>query len=178
MIHHQKPECPVGVERGRCGGGGEGYCIAVFKVDVKGKEQNVRDCLFWTAKHFVTKLGMMIHHDGVDCHVENFVCCLQGHGHSKSSYDQIWLFLLHLLNCWSFRNQTWFILLEVGVSCGNKMNCCVEGQGHSETSKCQWTFVWTISSELLNSLSPSLVWWSLWARVSCEKVCLLSSRLR
>ena len=35
----------------------------------------------------------------------------------------------------------------------------VQGQGHSKGSLCQWMFVWMISSESQNILSPNLVWW-------------------
>ena len=34
----------------------------------------------------------------------------------------------------------------------------VEGQGYSKCSKCQWIFVWMISSEPQNILLPNLIW--------------------
>ena len=41
------------------------------------------------------------------------VCYLQGQGHSEGSFNQIWLFLVDLLNCLSFCNQ---ISLDVILS--------------------------------------------------------------
>ena len=40
---------------------------------------------------------------------KRLMCCFQGQGHSKDSYDNMWRFLLYLLNCWSFCCQAWFI---------------------------------------------------------------------
>ena len=50
---------------------------------------------FLNAKHFVTKLGIVMHHNELECHAKKkVVCYFQGHGHSKGSYDQnnpLWL---------------------------------------------------------------------------------------
>ena len=55
-----------------------------FKIPV-----NVHlDDIFSTAEPFVTKVGMVMHHHGLECHAKRFVCYFQGHGHSKGSYDQ------------------------------------------------------------------------------------------
>ena len=56
----------------------------------------------------VTKLGVVMQHHGPKCHARRLVCCLQVQGHSEDSFDQIWLFLPYLLNCWSFCNQLWW----------------------------------------------------------------------
>ena len=50
----------------------------------------------------VTKLGMVMQHHGPKCHARRLVCCLQVQGHCEGSFDQIWLYLPYLLNCWSF----------------------------------------------------------------------------
>ena len=39
-------------------------------------------------EHFATKLGIMMHHNGLECHAKRFVCYFQGQGHSKGSDDQ------------------------------------------------------------------------------------------
>ena len=41
--------------------------------------------IFSTAKCFVTKLGMVMHHHGPECHVNGLVCYLQGQGLSDGS---------------------------------------------------------------------------------------------
>ena len=53
----------------------------------------------------ITILGMVRQHHGPKCHARRLVSCLQVQGHSEGSFDQMWLFLPHLLNCWSFCNQ-------------------------------------------------------------------------
>ena len=65
--------------------------ITAFRVKVTVKGQNVNVCpddIFWTIKHFVFKLGIVIHHYESECHAKRFICYFQGQGHSKSSYDQ------------------------------------------------------------------------------------------
>ena len=57
------------------------------------------------AEPSVTKLGMVMEHHEPKCPARRLVCCLQVQGHSESSFDQIWLFLPYLPNCWSFCNQ-------------------------------------------------------------------------
>ena len=73
--------------------------------------QNVNVCQddIYLLKHrkFVTKPGMVMQHHKPECHAEKLVYCVQCQGHSKGSYNQIWLFLLYLLNCLSICNQTW-----------------------------------------------------------------------
>ena len=61
--------------------------------------------LYSAAEPSVTKLGMMMQHHGPKCRGRRLVCCLQVQGQSGGSLDQMWLFLPHLLNSWSFCNQ-------------------------------------------------------------------------
>ena len=51
-----------------------------------------------------TKLGVVMQHHWLKCHARRLICCLQVQGHSEGLFDQIWLFLPYLLNCWSFGN--------------------------------------------------------------------------
>ena len=56
------------------------------------------------------------------CHARRSVCCLQGHSYTKGSYNQIWLFLKHLLNYWSFCKKIfirWYIIISWSVLCKN-----------------------------------------------------------
>ena len=77
------------------------------------------DDVFWATEHFVIKLDMRMQHHKPECHAEKLVpylhchhgpecgarrlvCSLQVQGYNEGSYNQIWLFLPYLLNCWSF----------------------------------------------------------------------------
>ena len=57
-----------------------------FRISVNVHLDNISS----TAEPFVTKFGMvmMMHHHGPECHAKRLVCCFQGQGHSKGSYDQ------------------------------------------------------------------------------------------
>ena len=48
----------------------------------------VQMIFFLTTKHFVSKLGIVMHHHESECHAKRLVCCFQGQGHRKGSYDQ------------------------------------------------------------------------------------------
>ena len=39
-------------------------------------------------KHFVSKLGIVLHYYESECHAKRLICYFQGQGHCKSSYDQ------------------------------------------------------------------------------------------
>ena len=54
------------------------------------------------AEPSVTKFAMVMQHHGPKCHARRLVCCLHVQGHSEIEFNQIWLFLPYLLNCWSF----------------------------------------------------------------------------
>ena len=60
------------------------------------------------AEPSVTKLAMVMQHHGPK-YARRLVSCLQVQGHSGGSFDQIWLFLSYLLNCWSFCSQIWMV---------------------------------------------------------------------
>ena len=44
---------------------GSGFCLDIYQ----------------TSRACVTKLGMMVRHNQLDCHVKRSIGCLQGHGH-------------------------------------------------------------------------------------------------
>ena len=67
------------------------------------------DNIFWTAKHFVTKLGMVMqHHEPVSCGKKLFAVLkvIVTARRSRSQQGLIWLFLLYPLNWRFFGNQT------------------------------------------------------------------------
>ena len=47
----------------------------------------------------------VMHDPGPEYYARRLVCCHQVQGHSDCSYNQVWLFLPYLLNCWSFCNH-------------------------------------------------------------------------
>ena len=132
-----------------------------FRVKVTVKGQNVNVCpddIFWTIKHFVFKLGIVIHHYESECHAKRLICYFQGQGHCKSSYVQnmtistvSWitdLFAIKLGLIVHYHKQECFM---------EKLDCCIQDQGHSKISTCQWMFVQMLFSESLNLLLPNLV---------------------
>ena len=60
-----------------------------------------------TAKPFVTKLVMVMHHHGPECHTRRLVCYFHGQGHSESSYviKCDCFYHIDLLKSWSFCYQ-------------------------------------------------------------------------
>ena len=62
------------------------------------------DDILSTAEPFVTKFGIVMHHHGPEYHARRLVCCLQFHSITEGSYNQMWLCLPYLLNCWYFGN--------------------------------------------------------------------------
>ena len=69
------------------------------------------------AELIVTEVGMVIQDHGPK-YARRLVSCLQAQGQSEGSFNQIWLFLPYLLNCWSFYNQIWMVHYhKLGVFC-------------------------------------------------------------
>ena len=62
-------------------------CSVMVKVKVMGKLRipvNVHlNNITLTAEPFVTKLGIVMHHHGPECHARKWIFCLQAQGHSK-----------------------------------------------------------------------------------------------
>ena len=113
----------------------------------------ILDDISATAEYFATKLSMMMHHHGPECHAKRLICYFQGRGHCKSSYDQN-----KTISTVSFELLILFATkLGLIVHYYKKLDCCVQGQGHSKISKCKWMFVQMIFSESLNLLLPNLV---------------------
>ena len=106
--------------------------------------------MLWIAEPLVTKPSMVIHtHYKPQYHVRKMGCYLQGQSHSNWVWVHTmksWLFLLYVLNCWSFGDQ---LSLTVHVrkleSLVKRLLCCIQGQGHSEGSGLQWMFARAIS---------------------------------
>ena len=61
------------------------------------------DDILCIAEPFITKPSMVRHHYKPECHMRKMGFYLQGQGHSNwifGSCNEIWLFLLYVLNCW------------------------------------------------------------------------------
>ena len=139
------------------------------------------DDIFWILKHFITKLGMVMHHYVPNFQAQKLVCYIQDLGHSEGSY--VWNMTVptkpfELLIPLQLNLVLWHLIISQSVL-WKKMDCCVQGQCHS---KSQNVNVCLSGWYLLNCWTIYLQTWygdaSLWARVSCEKVGLLSSRPR
>ena len=66
------------------------WCIIMQEL-IWSKYDNVY-CIFWTADHFATKLGLIERYHKPECFMEKLDCCVQGQGHSKISKCQ-WMFV-------------------------------------------------------------------------------------
>ena len=83
MAHHNKVACLV--KRLDCSVGVKVKVTERFKIPV-----NVHlDDTSSTAEPSLTKLSMVMHHHGPECHARSLVCCLQVQGHSEGSYNQV-----------------------------------------------------------------------------------------
>ena len=83
MAHHQKLDCLV--KRSDCSVVVKVKVTEKFKIPVNVYLDNISS----TAEPFVTKLGMVMHHHGSECHAMRLVCCLQVQGHSGGSYNEV-----------------------------------------------------------------------------------------
>ena len=107
------------------------------------------------------------------------VCYLQDQGHSEGSYDQNMTLSVISTELLILRQPDlvwWYIVIS--QCCVKKIDYCIEGKSHSEGSECQCLSRWYV----LNHQTFCYQTWffdsSSWARVSCKKIGLLSSRSR
>ena len=138
------------------------------------------DDIFWAAKHFVTKRGMVTQQQNEpECHVkQKLFAVFKVKVTARAHVIKIWLWLLYLLNCW------FFMATKLGLMMGyyrperlvEKLDHCIQGRGHSEGSKCRCLSRWNI----LNRQTFCYQTWycdaSSWAGVLCKKIRLLFSR--
>ena len=130
--------------------------------------------IFWTTEKLITKLGMVLHHHEPVCLAKRLLCCLQDQGHSV---------LLYLLNYWFFCNQTlvwWHMIVSWVVLWKDCIAVFVLKV--KVTAKIQNFIEFSSGPYILNCWTTCNQTWygdaSLWARQSCEKIALLSSRSR
>ena len=129
-----------------------------------------------------------MHHHELECHAKRLVCCFQGQGHSKGSYDKnmtvstIFSELLILLQP-NFFVVVLIVHYHKPECLMMKFGCCVldygiQGQGHSKGSKCECLSRWY----LLNHQTFCYQTWfcnaPLWAGVSCRKDWFAISRVK
>ena len=86
----------------------------------------------------------------------------------------------YLLNCRMFCYQTWYGVAAswARVSCGKKFVCYFQGQDHSKCSFDQNMTLSTMSSELLISWQPNLVWWYIIISWFVKRIGILHLRSR
>ena len=81
----------------------------------------------------------------------------------KDNIIKIWLFniLSELLILLQLNLVCWYIIIRwTGLSCEKiGLLCCGPDQDHWKGSEFQWMFIWRVFPQLLNMLSPNLVWW-------------------
>ena len=66
------------------------------------------DDIFWTMKHFVTKLGVVMLQNEPQCHVkQKLFAVFKVKVTARAHIIKILLWLQYLLNCWFLGNQTW-----------------------------------------------------------------------
>ena len=137
------------------------------------------DNSFWTTKHFVTKLDMMMRHYEPECPMKKLVYYLQlqGQGDSNCWYNQVLTvstISFELLILLQPHLVLWEFIISQRVLWIFFFYCCVQCWGHSKTSKCQWM---SSRQDLLNCWTVNYQTWygdaSSWARVSCKNVSLL-----
>ena len=104
------------------------------------------------AEPFVTKPSMVRHHYKPVSYVKNGFLSSRSRSQKLnfSSYNQIWLFLLYVLNCWFF-----FVIFFFGDQLVNSFLCVLYSR-----SRAQWRF-WTSMNVCPDNISgrSSLVWW-------------------
>ena len=107
------------------------YCI---QGQGHSEGQNVNVCLddiFETTKHFVSRLGIVMHHYESECHAKRLRCYFQGQDHCKNWYNQ------NITVSDPFVTKLGLIVHHKPECFMEKLDCCVQDQGHSKTSKCQ-----------------------------------------
>ena len=84
------------------------------------------DDIFWTTKHFVTKLGMVMQQNEPECHAEQKLFALfKGKVTAKAHLIKIWLLPLYLLNCWFFATKLDLIIgYDKPEHLVEKLGCC------------------------------------------------------
>ena len=104
---------------------------------------NVHLDIFLTAEPFVTKLGMVMHHHGPECHAKRLVYYFKVKVTVKAPVIRYDCFY-H--SYWYFCNQIY-------------LDCCLQGQGQSKGSKLYWIFICLVFSvPLISSNQTSCVY--------------------
>ena len=132
------------------------WCIIMQEL-IWSKYDNVY-CIFWTADHFATKLGLIERYHKPECFMEKLDCCVQGQGHSKISKCQC-LSRSYFLHHWTFLqpNLVWWCIIMRQCVLQKKWFTILHCQGQDEGLYNQDMTIFTISSKLLVQLQPNFV---------------------
>ena len=79
-----------------------------FRPSVCPRVRVCPDDISWTARPFLTELGMVVYYRESEFMQKNWFTIVIVKVTARAYMINIWLFLLYLLNCWSVCNQTWF----------------------------------------------------------------------
>ena len=155
IVQHRKLKCPVEI------------FITVFEDKVTAKNQNVSDCLSgWYLNHrtfcYQTWYGDATSWSRLSCGKKLFAV-FKIKVITRADMIKTWLFLLYLLNCWFFGNQTW----SDDTLSWHKPECLLKKRKKGllqSRSRSQWKvrmsiFIQMIFYKLPNILLPNLVLW-------------------
>ena len=116
--------------------------------------------IFWTTKHFVTKLGMVMLQIEPECHAkQKLFAVFKVTVTARAHIIKILLWLLYLLNCWFFGNQSWsdYRLSYAKASCG-KIGL-LHSRSRSQRRVKMSIFIQMTFSKPPNILLPNWVLW-------------------
>ena len=150
IMQHHKPECQAEklVHCLQCQGHSKGFYGKTRLLHSRSRSQQkfkmsvslCPDDIFWTAEHFVTKLGMVMQHHEPECYAEKncLLCSL-----SRSLWGLIWSKYDFLYVFWTAD--------PFGTKLGLiELLWCGQSQGHKRGSEFQWLSIWTVPIQLLN----------------------------
>ena len=120
------------------------------------------DDIFWTAEHFVTKLGMVIQHCDPDCHAEKelsavFKVKVMASAHYDQKMDLPAITSELLIP--GQPNLVWWYIIIFQSALWKKKNEWLHSRSRSQWRVKMSVFVQMISSKQPNILLPNLVLW-------------------
>ena len=136
VVDHDKPKCPV----------------KVLDCCIQGQDPSKVQIFYyyffrWYFLHHQTFCNQTWFGDAAASALglcEKIICkvkiTLRAHIYNWSIWLWLFLLVLHLLNCWSFCNQT--LMMHQKLECLVKwFSCCVQGHSYSQSSELHWMFV-------------------------------------
>ena len=118
------------------------------------------DDIFGTTVHFATKPQLILWCIIMSWSVmqKNWFPIFKVKVTERAHVIKIWQFLLYLLNCWSFCNQTCFYDILCQSVLWNNWTAVFRSRSQ-QNFRMPVMFIWTIPSEPCNTLLRDLAWW-------------------